>query len=94
MFLHNDKIKTVFTAEMRFQSNLDVIWIESNIHVPVLLNLSVTPNINWTISTKPNKCFLSHGMLPLSGHDDVALFEWRRLWRWINTKIKKLRHNR
>ena len=23
----------------------------------------------------PNKRFLSHGMLPLSGHDDVALFE-------------------
>ena len=22
-----------------------------------------------------NKLFLSHGMLPLSGHDDVALFE-------------------
>ena len=26
----------------------------------------------------PDKCCLSHGMLPLSGHDDVALFEWRR----------------
>ena len=23
----------------------------------------------------PNKSFLSHGMLPLSGYDDVALFE-------------------
>ena len=40
--------------------------------------LSVTPNINWIVSTWPNKCFLSHDMLPLSGHDDVALFEWRR----------------
>ena len=46
-------------------------------------------NINWIVSTWPNKRFLSHGMLPLSGHDDVALFEWRRLWRWINTNIKK-----
>ena len=27
-------------------------------------------------------CFL------LSGHDDVALFEWRRQWHWINTEIK------
>ena len=26
----------------------------------------------------PDKRCLSHGMLPLSGHDDVALFEWRR----------------
>ena len=25
--------------------------------------------------TLPDKCCLSHGMLPLSGHDDVALFE-------------------
>ena len=50
--------------------------------------LSVTANINWIVSTWPNKRFLSHGMLPLSGHDDVALFEWRRLWRWINTNIK------
>ena len=24
---------------------------------------------------RANKRFLSHGMLPLSGHDDVALFE-------------------
>ena len=22
----------------------------------------------------------------ISGHDDVALFEWRRQWRWIDTK--------
>ena len=28
--------------------------------------------------TLPDKRCLSHGMLPLSGHDDVALFEWRR----------------
>ena len=42
------------------------------------LCLSVTPTINWTVSTWPNKHFLSHGMLPLSGHDDIALFEWRR----------------
>ena len=37
--------------------------------------LSVTPNINWIVSTWPNKRFLSQGMLPLSGHDDVAFFE-------------------
>ena len=36
----------------------------------------------------PDKRCLSHGMLPLSGHDDVALFEWRRQWHWINTEIK------
>ena len=35
-------------------------------------------NINCIISTWPNKRFLSHGMLPLSGHDDVALFVCRR----------------
>ena len=40
--------------------------------------LSVTPNINCIVSTWPNKRYLSHGMLSLSGHDDVALFEWRR----------------
>ena len=28
--------------------------------------------------TLPDKRCLSHDMLPLSGHDDVALFEWRR----------------
>ena len=28
--------------------------------------------------TLPDKRCLSHGMLPLSGDDDVALFEWRR----------------
>ena len=52
------------------------------------MDLSVTPNINLIVSTWPNKRFLSHSMLPLSGHDDAALFDWRRLWRWINTKIK------
>ena len=36
----------------------------------------------------PDKRCLSHSMLPLSGHNDVALFEWRRKWRWINTKIE------
>ena len=39
-----------------------------------ILVLSVTPNINCIVSTLPNERFLSHGMLPLSGHDDVALF--------------------
>ena len=28
-------------------------------------------------------------MLPLSGHNDVALFEWRRWWRWMNKKKNK-----
>ena len=26
--------------------------------------------------------------VPLSCHDEVALFEWRRLWRWINKNIE------
>ena len=25
--------------------------------------------------------------MPLSGHHDVALFEWRRHWHWIDTKL-------
>ena len=38
--IYNDKIITFFTAEMRFQSNLYVIWwIESNSHALVLLQL-------------------------------------------------------
>ena len=36
----------------------------------------------------PDKRCLSHGMLPLSGHDDVALFKWRRWWRGINIQIE------
>ena len=51
------------------QKGFDVTWYTK---------LSVTANINWIVSTWPNKRFLSHGMLPLSGHDDVALFKWRR----------------
>ena len=26
--------------------------------------------------------------VPLSGHNDIAFFEWRCKWRWINTKIE------
>ena len=26
--------------------------------------------------------------VPLSGHDEVALFEWRRQWHWIDTIIE------
>ena len=27
--------------------------------------------------------------VPLSGYDDVALFEWRRQWHWLDTKTYK-----
>ena len=52
--------------------------------------LSVTIHINCsaarclkTLSISPN--------VPLSGYDDVALFEWRRQWRWMDTKNRSLR---
>ena len=46
------------------------------------------------ILTEPNKRFLSHGMLPLSGHDDVAHFEMTSLMTPNQHKHQKLRHDR
>ena len=40
--------------------------------------------INFIVACWPDKRCLSH--VSLSGHDDVALFEWRRQWHWIDTK--------
>ena len=77
MYMHIFKEKTRF-----------ILWFIFVVSV-ALCNLSVTPNINCIVSTWPNKRFLSHGMLPLLGHDDVALFEWRRQWHWINTEINQ-----
>ena len=53
----------------------------SNIHVYSVL--SVTSHINCIAE----RCLIN-SVVPLSCHDDVALFEWRCKWRWINTKIE------
>ena len=50
--------------------------------------LSVTSNINCIVARCQINVVYISGHVPLSGHDDLAHFEWRRLWHWINTKIE------
>ena len=69
----------VYTFVIRKKPKTDFIAYKHYLSVTIYMNCSVARCLI-------NVYYLRH--VPLSGHDDVALFGRRRLWRWINTKIK------